>query len=73
MSPDSPQTMAFEDMAVSSVPMSPNCVRAENSQDIPDEGPVFDVSPDMSGFFMQPSGAAVQTPVAGFPFQQALT
>ena len=72
MSPDSPQTVAFEDMAVSSVPMSPNCVRVENSQDVPDEGPVFDVSPDTSGFLMRLPGAAVQTPVAGFPFKQAL-
>ena len=65
MSPDSPKTVAFEDMAVSSVPMFPNCVQVENSQDVPDEGPVFDVSPDTSGFLMRPSGAAVQTPVAG--------
>ena len=72
MSPDLPQTVAFEDMAVSSVPMSPNCVRVENSKDIPDEGPVFDVSPDTSGFLMRPPSAAVQTPVAGFPFKPAL-
>ena len=50
MSPDSPQTIAFEDMAVSSVPMSPNHVRDENSQDVPDEGTVFEVLPDTSGF-----------------------
>ena len=52
MSPDSPPMVAFEDMAVSSVAMSPNCVRGENSQDVPDEGTVFEVSPDTSGFFM---------------------
>ena len=65
LSPDSPQTVTFEDMAVS-VPMSPNCVRVENSQDIPDKGPMFDVSLDTSGFLMRPSGAAV------FPFKPAL-
>ena len=71
-SPDSPPTVAFEDLAVSSVLMSPNRVRAENSQDVPDEGPVFEVSPDTSGVLMRPSGAAVQTPVACFPFPQVL-
>ena len=52
MSPDSPQTVAFDDMAGSSVPMSLNCVREENSQDVPDEGTVFEVSPDTSGVLM---------------------
>ena len=52
MSPDSPQTVAFQDMSVSSAPMSPKRVRDENSQDVPDEGTVFEVSPDTSGFLM---------------------
>ena len=60
MSPDSPQTVAFNDMAGLSVPMSPNRVREENSQDVPDEGTVFEVSPDTSGFCMRPSGAGMQ-------------
>ena len=46
MSPNSPQTVACEDMAVSSVPISPNRVREDCTQDIPDEGTVFEVSPD---------------------------
>ena len=45
MSPESPPTVAFEDLSVSSVPMSPNCVRVDNSQDVPEDGPVFEVSP----------------------------
>ena len=69
MSPVSPQTVAFDDIA--SVPMSPNRVRDENSQDVPDEGTVFEVSPDTSGFLMRPSGAGVQTPVDSVPFPQA--
>ena len=52
MSPDTPQTVTFYDTAGSSVPMSPIHVREENSHDVPDEGTVFEVSPDTSGFFM---------------------
>ena len=63
MSPSSPLVSALEDSAVSSVPMSPNRVRSESSQNIRDEGPVFEVSPDTSGFLMRPSGAAGQAPV----------
>ena len=37
MSPESPPMVAFEDSSVSSVPMSPNCVWVDNSQDVPDE------------------------------------
>ena len=55
-----------------SVPMSPNRVRVESSQDIRDEGPVFEVSPDTSGFLMRPLGAVGQAPVACFPFPQNL-
>ena len=72
MSPDSPATVAFEDLVVSSVPMSPNRVRIENSQDFSDEGPVFEVSPVSTGFLMRLSGATVQTPGACFPFPQGL-
>ena len=72
MSPSSPPVTALEDSAVSSVPRSPNRVRSESSQDIRDEGPVFEVSPDTSGFLMRPSGAAGQVPVACFPFPKDL-
>ena len=70
MSPDSPPTVVFEDLSVSSVPMSPNCARVENSQDVPEEGPVFEVSPDNLSLLMQLSGATGQTPGACFPFPQ---
>ena len=33
---------------------------------------MFEVSPDTSGFFMRPSGAVGQAPVACFPFPQDL-
>ena len=68
MSPDSPTTVAFEELVVSSVPMSPNLVRIENPQDVLDAGPVFEVSPVTPvtpGFLMRPSGAC-------FPFPQVL-
>ena len=73
MSPDSPQMVAFDDMAGSSVPMSPNHVLEENSQDVLDEGTVFEVSLDTSGFCMRPSGIiGIRTPVAGGPFPPAV-
>ena len=43
-------------------------MRSESSQDIRDECPVLEVSPDTSFFVMRPSGAAGQAPVACFPF-----
>ena len=72
MSPDSPQTVAFGDMADSSVPLSPNRVQVGKSQDVPDEGSLFHVSPVSPGFLMRPSGAAVQQPGAGVPLPQTL-
>ena len=73
MSPDSPQTVSFDDSAASSVPLSPNQVWVDVSQDIPVEGTVFDVSPDNSrSFLMRPSGVSVQTPVGNCPFPLAV-
>ena len=63
-SPDSPQTIAFDDMADSSVPLSPNRVQIGRSQDFQDEGSLFHVSPVSPGFLMRPSGATGQQPVA---------
>ena len=51
MSPSSPPVTVLEDSAVLLVPMTSNRVRSESSQDIRDEGPVFEVSPDSSFFF----------------------
>ena len=70
--PDSPQTIAFEDMVDSSVPLSYNRVQAGKSQDVPDDGSLFKVSAVSPGFLMRPSGAAVQQPGAGLPLPLAL-
>ena len=72
LSPDSPRTIAFDDMGDSSVPLSPNHVQAGRSQDVPDDGSLFNVSPVSPGFLMRPSGAAVQQPGAGLPLPLAL-
>ena len=63
MSPCSPPVVSFDQSVVSSVAISPNRVRLDNSPDLPAAEPVFEVSPDTSGFLMRPSGAAVQAPV----------
>ena len=52
--PRSPATVGFEDQEVLSAPLSPNRVREGHSQDMPAEGSVFDVSPDLPGFNMRP-------------------
>ena len=72
MSPQSPPTVAFEDSSVSSVPMSPNRVRADNSQGVPDEGPVFEVSPVTPGFFMRPSGPQFRHPEPVFHCRRSI-
>ena len=61
LSPASPQT----DLRDSSVPLSPNRVQVGGSQDLPDEGSLFHVSPVSPGFLMRPLGAAEQHPEAG--------
>ena len=58
LSPDSPKTVAFEDMVDSSVLLSPNRVQGGGgggSQDVPDECSLFNVSPVSPGFLMRPS------------------
>ena len=62
----------LDDMADSSVPLSPNHVQAGRSQDVPEEGSLFHVSPVSPGFLMQPSGAAMQQPGADAPLPQIL-
>ena len=49
-SPVSSQTLAWGDAGDSSVPLSPNRVQAGRSQDVPDEGSLFHVSPVSPGF-----------------------
>ena len=58
--PQSMEMTNLEDQGVLSAPMSPNRVRKGNSQDMPAEGSIFDVSPDITGFHMRPAGAGVQ-------------
>ena len=52
MSPDSPLTVAYDDVVDSSVPLSPNRVQAGRSLDVSDEGSVCNVSPVTPGFLM---------------------
>ena len=48
------------DQGVLSAPISPTRVRKCHSQDMPAEGSLFDVSPDIPGFHMRPAGGSVQ-------------
>ena len=69
MSPCSPPEVSLVQSADSSVAISPNRVRSDNSPDILDAEPVFEVSLDTSGFLMRLLGAAVQAPVSCLPLQ----
>ena len=42
--------------------MSPNRVREGHSEDMPVEGNIFDVSPDLPGFNMRPAGVGLKSP-----------
>ena len=57
--PQSPEG-SLEDQGALSAPLSPNRVRKGHSQDMPAEGSIFDVSPDVPGFNMRPAGGGVQ-------------
>ena len=58
--PESLEMNNSEEQGVLSAPMSPNRVRKGHSQDMPAEGSRFDVSPDIPGFHMRPTGGGVQ-------------
>ena len=58
--PRSPEVTVFEDQDALSCPLSPNRVRQGHSQDMPAEGSIFDVSPDVPGFNMRPAGGGMQ-------------
>ena len=62
LSPRSPVTVGFEDQDVLSDPLSPIRVQEGCSQDMPAEGSIFDVSPDLPGFGMRPAGVGLQLP-----------
>ena len=49
----------------SSVPLSPNRIQAGHSQDVPEEGSLFHVSPVSPGFLSRPSRDAQQSPPEG--------
>ena len=65
--PRSPETVGFEDQDVSSAPLSPNRVKEGHSQDMPAEGNIFDVSPDLPGYSMRPAGGGLQLPDTAQP------
>ena len=58
--PLSPEMTSSGDPGVLSAPLSPNRVRKGHSQDMPAEGSLFDVSPDIPGIHMRPAGGSVQ-------------
>ena len=60
MLPLSHEMNSSGDQGVLSAPISPNRVRKGHSQDMPAEGSLFDVSPDIPGFHMRPAGGSVQ-------------
>ena len=72
LSPGSPRTIAFEDLGNSSVPLSPNHVQAGRSQEILEDGSLFNMSPVSPGFLMRLLVAAGQHPEAGLLLPLAL-
>ena len=58
--PQSLEMTNSEDQGVLSAPMSPNRVRKGHSQDMPAEGSIFDLSPDLPGYQMRPAGGGIQ-------------
>ena len=58
--PFSPEMNSSGDPGALSTPLSPNRVRKGHSQDMPAEGSLFDVSPDIPGFHRRPVGGSVQ-------------
>ena len=61
----SSQTLAWGDADDSSAPLSPNRVQAGRSQDNPDEGSLFNVSPVSPGFLFRPSRGDQPPPSEG--------
>ena len=61
----SSQTLAWGDAGDSSIPLSPNRVQAGRSQDVPEEGSLFHVSPVSPGFLTRPSRDAPLFPLEG--------
>ena len=57
--PQSPVVTSFDDQGSMSAPLAPNRVWKGHSQDMPAEGSLFEVSPDVPGFHMRPAGGGV--------------
>ena len=64
-SSSSSQMLAWGDADDSSAPLSPNRVQAGRSQDVPDEGSLFNVSPVSPGFLFRPSRGDQPPPSEG--------
>ena len=64
-SSSSSQTLAWGEADDSSPPFSPNCVQAGRSQDVPDEGSLFNVSPLSPGIVFRPSKGDQSPPAEG--------
>ena len=62
-SPQPPATISADDRGDLSATSSHNRVQEECSRDMPAEGRVFDVSPDLSGIRMRPNEPALELPV----------
>ena len=56
----SPEMTSLEDQGALPAPLSPKRVRKGHFQDMPAEGSIFDVSPDVPGFNMRPAGGGDQ-------------
>ena len=70
--PGSSQAITFEELnGDSSVPLSPNCVQAVHSQEMPADGSLFGVSPATPGFVMRPAGATQRLPGDALPLPLA--
>ena len=66
VSPSSPSpTLLWGAAEDSSPPFSPNHVQAGHSQDVPDEGSLFNVSPLLSGLFFRPPRGGKSPPAEG--------
>ena len=65
LSAPSSQTLAWGDAGDSSVPLSPNRVQVGRSQDVPDEGSLFHVSPISPGFRFRPLRETQPFPLEG--------
>ena len=59
------QTLAWGDADDSSAPLSPNHAQARRSQDVPDEGSLFNVLPFSPGFLFRPSRGDQPPPSEG--------